>query len=716
MSHKNIGPLPAGVGSIVIGHLHHDFETASECDLKVHGILRYAKHPSTHVLMLSWRLDNGEIVQWVPQSQRGKAAREELARKHPDFYRMLTDSSVRKMAHNFRFERLIFKYVLGIDIPLDQWEDTMIMAYQRSLPGDLATLGEVINVEEAKKDKRGERLIQIFCKPRPKNQVTSAKPWIFNNAKTHPQEWEEFLSYNKQDVRAESKVYLLLKAYPVPEIERDVWLLDEEVNERGMPIDLEFVNAAWRMVQTQRKKKLALIGELTGVDNPNSRDQVLNWLKINTEYPFDDMTKESVGAAIRDFDLGEIGNKVLYLWKYAAKTSVNKYKQMLDIQVDGRLCFCFQYGGAQRTLRWAGRKPQLQNLPSRFPKVWSKNIDEIRQLILDGMDEWIEIMYGEPIEALVACVRTAIAAPEGEIICCADLGSIESRGIGHVSKCQAIIKVFDDGRDMYKVFAARLFGVPYEEVTKEMRDFCKPPVLGSGFGLGAGGVEGVYPHETYFGLRGYAKNMGVDLSQQEAQEATDLFRSMYAEVPNCWYALEEAALKALVTKTRTRVVAKHPVTGEYNGYPLDIWFDVKPPFLRMELPSGRHLYYLRPQRHKQTLISKRTGRSYEKWSISYEGYDEKKRWTRIRTYGGKFIENLVQAWARDVLAVWMLRAAKKGFKLLGYVHDELIALVPKEKAKRAVELLVKLASIPPDWHDGIALSAEGFCAPTYRKG
>lgn len=684
--------------------VHMDYETRSELDLSEVGTVRYAKHPSTRVILCAWAVDDEPVQQWCPQIQSMPAR----------LKRLMQDDSVRFSAHNYRFERNITKYCLGIDIRIRRWSDTMIMAYRLSLPGSLGELGEVVNVEEAKKDKRGSRLISLFCSPRTATQRAKNPEWVWNDSTTHPAEWAEFCEYNIQDVVAERKLARLLAKYPVPSVEDEIWYLDEETNDHGMPIDLEFVQAAITMVDRVRNSYMDRMKDITGLENPNSQKQLLGWLQ-ERDYPFFNLKKQSVEAAHKDFDLGPEANEVIRLRLTVSKTSVDKYRQMMDIQDEGYLRYCFQYGGASRTLRWAGRKPQLQNLPSRFEEKWTEYLDEVRALILSGDDEWISLMFGDPLDALSACVRTAIAAPAGKIICCADLSSIESRGIAHVSKCEKMSAVFKNNHDMYKVFASGLFGIPYEEVTKAMRTFCKPPVLGSGFGLGAGEVSGEYPLEERTGLVRYAHDMGVELTVEDAQKSTDFFRKEYVEVPNCWYALEQAAVRAIQTRKRQRVVAKHPVTGEYDCFPLDVWFDVKGPFLRMELPSGRFIYYLRPQVRMKTQKSKRTGNLYQRAEISYEGYDLKKKWGRIKLYGGRAVENWCQAWARDVMALGMLRAADAGFQLLGSVHDEQITLVDESRADTATDELIACMTANPSWHEGVPIKAAGFVSPYYRK-
>lgn len=697
-------------------HFHHDFETKSDCDLKAHGALRYMRDPSTRPMMLAWAIDDGPVEQIVwPDGLSKKECAAYLEKHAPEVYDYLQSPTVRKIAHNCQFEKLAWQYLFGIETPIEEWEDTMVMAYQLALPGDLKTLSKCIGIAGAEKDAEGKKLIQLFCKPRPASRVTAKKPWKYENADTQPESFAKFCNYNRQDVIAERTAYNKMKIYDIPARERDVWILDQKINERGMPVDLEFVRAAWAMVQRIKKVKLAEIGRITGLANPGAWQQVLPWLKKQGTYPFRNMKKESVAAALRDFDLDEDSRAVLDIWQYVSKTSLNKYKQMLDIQVDGWMCFCYQYGGAQRTLRWAGRKPQFQNLPSRFAKHWKTWLAEIREMVLEGDEESITMLFGDPLEALVACVRTAVKAPDDYAVVCADLGSIESRGLGEISKCQKILDVFNSGRDMYRTFGVDLLKKHYDEITDEERQFCKPPVLGSGFGLGAGGVTGKYPLEEYYGLMGYARNMGVALAQSDAEKMTHIFRTGYVEVCNTWYALEEAAIRAVRTKKRQRVMAKHPVTGDYDAFALDVWFDVKGPFLRMELPSGRFLYYLRPRLRVETFVSKRTGKSYDKTVLSYEGYDDKKYWTRVDTWGGKFIENWCQAWARDILAEGMILADRKGFLVLGSVHDELITLVKEEKKEIAVPLLVKCMSRKPDWHHGIVLDAEGFHSPYYRK-
>lgn len=696
--------------------LSFDVETRSDINLKVHGALRYAVHPSTRVLMLAWRVDNGPVEQW--ECHLGPMPKELL--------RMLKDPYTLKTAFNYSFERLIMMHVLGIDIPIEEFEDTMALAFQRALPGNLKELSLAVGKKEYLKDKRGDRLIQIFCKPRQARQINAKNPHRYNDWNTHPAEWEEFLEYNKQDVVAESAIRNIMLKYPVPESERDIWILDQHTNHEGVPINLDFVNAAWEMVQSERALKKAAIEKLTGLQNGNSPKQLLFWLK-KFGYPFDNMKKESIEAAIRDkkkFNYKRGILTVLRLRQAIAKTSVNKYKQILDIQWKGRICYAFQYGGAQRTLRWSGRKPQFQNLPSRFAKVWKENLDTCRRWILEGDAESIRLIFGEPLQALSACIRTVIEPPAGYDIVCSDLGSIESRGVGEIACCKAIIDTFEKGRDVYKEFAAVLFKKAYEQITKEERDLSKPPVLGSGFGLGAGEITGEYPLLEYTGLIGYAKNMGVKMTLKQAEEATRVFRELYKEVVYAWYAINDAALRCVETKQPQRAMARDAITGEYEAVPLDVWFDIKAPFLRMRLPSGRHIYYLRPRIHTtQVLIKKgeRKGQYFTAKNISYEGYDDKKRWRRVDTRGAKFLENWVQAWARDIMAFHMVKAAKAKvggelvFTLLGSVHDELITMVKHKFKDKAVKWLTGIMHVKPPWHRGICLSAEGFTAPFYQK-
>lgn len=703
-----ITPEPQSAGTVYrkpgADRLHLDFESKSEVNLKMHGLMRYARHKSTKVLMLAWGVNDEPVQQWIPHRD-GPHMPERLRR-------LLNDPKVELHAFNCRFERMIFKHVLDMDLPLERWHDTMIKALQLSLPGDLATLGEVIDVADAKKMK-GKDYIKLFCVPALAREVKKHGK-LFNNWETHPTEWALFVKYNERDVVAERTCYKRLRRYFVPDVEREIWLMDEAVHERGMPIDVKFMEAGYQMVVREKKRKLDQLKKITGLANANSGDQLLPWLQ-ERGYPFENLKKESVAAALKDFDFGPLMKQALTLKRAIAQTSVDKYRQFRDTIYNGWISFAFQYGGASRTLRWAGKKPQLHNLASRFAKKWHKNLDEVRQMIMAGDDEGIRMMYGEPLEALKACIRTMIHAPEGMTIVCADLGSIESRGAGEIANCEGIKSIFRDGRDMYKVFASYLYKIAYDAVTKDQRDFCKPPVLGSQYGLGPGDERGDYPLIEYTGLIAYGKNMGVDISKPDAERMTELFRRVWVEVPNCWYAIDEAVIRCLHTKKRQRVVAKHPKTREYNKFPLDLWIDLDGPFLRILLPSGRYLYYLRPQRQVITKKSKRTGEKYDSVQISYEGYNDKRRWTRIDSWGGKFIENIIQAWARDILAFAMLRIVDKGFTLLGSVHDEAITMVPLAKADRAVKILPKILAQPPPHPCSVPLTATSFQSLYYKK-
>jgi DNA polymerase len=415
-------------------------------------------------------------------------------------------------------------------------------------------------------------------------------------------------------------------------------------------------------------------------------------------YPFSDLKKDRVAKALADYtwSMDEAAVRVLELRQQAARTSIKKYVAMQNVHVRGRLRGAFQFMGASRTGRWAGRVVQLQNLP-RPDKALEDFMLEVREMI-DAKDlELIHTIFDRPMNALAASIRSAIKAPHGHKLIVADLSAIESRVLGWVAGCETLLDVFRRGLDTYKAFAVYLFHKPYEEITKAERDLSKPAMLGAGYRLGGGNEVGEYPDVKKTGLWGYGESMGIKMSQEEALYAVNVFREVYLEIVQLWYDLERAVFEAMRTQAPQRVGM--------------LQIDIKPPFLRIRLPSGRYLHYLRPRIENVTMKTK--DGPVQRKNLTYEGYDLKNNWTRLSTHGGKLTENIVQAIARDILAVGIANAKKAGFSIVGHVHDEIIALEP-EHTMLTVEDLEHCMTDMPAWAN-LPLRAEGYEATVYRK-
>lgn len=443
--------------------LHLDFETASEINIKTAGTYKYAMHPSTRVLMAGYALDHHAPDLWVP------AEGEEMPRA---LFDALVDPDTEVHAFNAKFERLILWHVLKIRVPIERFRCTMVHAWSLSFSGNLGAVGAQMGLPLDKvKDARGKKLIDKFCKPAPKNhRATWYGP---DNA---PADWAAFKAYCIQDVIAEREIEMLLAAYPMPPQELDHWFWDQDVNDRGVPVDTGLVSAA---VHLERKEKARLRHEMnrvTCLENANSPQQLAQWLSARGE-SLPDLQKETVKRAIKETQDPAVRD-VLRMRAQVSKTSTKKWEAFQNATCDdGMLRGMFEFGGAQRTQRWAGRVVQLQNLKSPGPEFESI-ISEVVDVFLCEDPEVVRALYGDVLDLLSQGVRCAITAPDGYVLGPCDLSSIESRVLGYLSGCDRINRIFAEGKDTYKDFAMELFGCRYEDVTKAQRKYAKPPTLG----------------------------------------------------------------------------------------------------------------------------------------------------------------------------------------------------------------------------------------------
>jgi len=683
-----------------VRRFYHDYETASLIDLKKRGLDVYARDKSTRVLMLGYAFDDEPAKLWVPEDEF-----EPLPAEVED---ALEDERIRKIAFNAPFERAITDHVLDIATEPDAWECVMAMGLSLALPGNLAQLGDAVGLpEDKKKLSDGKRLIRKFCVPR---KPTKNKPWMFNTAETDPEDWERFCHYCTLDVESERAIYKRIARYRHPTFERRIWILDQKINERGLPIDMKMVNGA---VNLTKHYSDALTKELTSVTklgNPNSPSQLLPWLQ-KRGYPFSDLKKDRVKLARREHKdlMTEDARQAIDLRLRVARSSLKKYPTVLRATADDhRLRYVFQYAGAGRTGRWAGRLVQPQNLarPAKEVKPW---LEDARKAIREADIETIELMFSEPMDVLTSSIRSSIIAPNGKKLRVSDLSAIESRGIAWASNCESMLDVFRKGLDPYISFACHLYEEDYDNLwheykvlkNGEKRTNSKPAVLGAGYRLGGGDLVGEYPDIKRTGLWGYAESMGIEMSREEAHRAVTIFREAYPEVVQTWYDLENAAKDVATEGGRATV---NHFRFERDG-----------PFLLLRLPSGRCLYYCRPRVQPKTRVYA-DGTKSRKWGLTYEGvHQTSKKWVRMDTHGGKLVENIVQALARDILVEGMLRADDDGFTIIGHVHDEIITLEDADDAYHSYERLEELMSVRSEWAPDLPLGAEGYEADFYKK-
>lgn len=670
--------------------LHLDYETASKVDLKKCGADVYSRHESTRVLMLAWKFSDDEFVKiWEPH----------LGPMPAELRAAMTDPKVRKIAFNAAFEIAITRNTLKIATDPRQWRCVMVMALSLGLPGKMELLvrDALKLAKEFWKDAEGDRLIRLFCYP-------SAKAtW-----QTHAVDWAKFVRYCRQDVVAEEKAYKIMLRY-VENIDSlfEWWVLDQRINATGLPVDYDFISAAKKLAADAKEKYVALLKKWTGLANPNSVKQLLPWLQ-ERGYPYASLAKNRAMIAMRDFpEVTDEAKRVLQMRFDSNKTSVAKFDAIERASWGARLRFTFQFMGAAATGRWAGRI-----LGQNMPRPW-KGVEEflaqVRTLIVERDLDGLEFFFEKPLEAIVSSIRSAINAPAGKKFVVADLSSIELVVIAWLTGCKFWLDVVKSGKDAYKAFAVEWLQVAYEDVTKAMRNLSKPPALGCGYRMGAGReVINSAGDKEKTGLWGYGANMGVDLTKEQCKEAVKVYRGLSPEIVQSWYELEKAALECVSTQEPQSALGGR------------ITFDLKPPFLRMRLPSGRCVHYCRPRIEQveiefedeetgEVIKSKKIGLTYERVSQTSG------KWVRRGNHGGRFIEQAVQAIARDLLAEGLRNADKAGFEVVGHYHDEILTLVDHDDPNLDVDALVECMTRLPKWAEGMPCRAEGYEDAFYHK-
>lgn len=679
--------------------VHLDWETFSPVSLPKVGVSRYARHPDTECLMGAWSLND------VPQPQWRAAEGEPMPRMLKS---ALESPDVDKWAWNAPFEINIARHVLKLKIDVNQWFDTMVLAMTCSLPGKLEKAGPIVDLDDDKlKMGKGKRLMKKFSEPRKPTKGNPSTRWLWSD---DVPDWEEYLDYNRGDETAERAIYHRLKAYMPPDHEWELWHLDQVINEEGLPINMRMVRNAITIYETLKRQKLTEMNEITGLDNSNSGPQLLPWLQDNG-YPFNDLKAGHIDRAIereaKDNDYeGNDYLTVLRLRSEVSRTSPKKFHALQRAtDSDDRLRYAFQFAGAARTWRWAGRIYQPQNLP-RPTKKLEKGIATHAKAVETLDAESIALIYDAPFDLLASVIRPVVQTPEGETFIDVDLNAIENRVLGWLADCPKILEVFLKNLDPYIAFAVYMYGIPYEELWEQYkngdssrRTIAKPGVLGCGYMLGAGDVH--YNRATGekegTGLLGYAWNMGVkQFTKEESALSVETFRREFREVKEYWYAIEKAAKQCI----RRNEEVDFGVLS----------FDRKGPFMRMNLPSGRSLHYVRPR-----IEDTKMPWGEMKASITYEGLNDKKQWARQSTHPGKLTENADQAIARDILAHGLILAHKEGIRIPLHVHDQIVGRVSVTEAEEKLQILKECMSVVPKWAKGLPLGVAGHTTPIFIK-
>ena len=642
-----------------------DLETYSDVDLSTCGVYRYVEG-DFHILLFAYAFDDD------PVRIIDMACGEKLPQEIVD---AIFDDSVVKAAWNAQFERTCLSQFFGTRLSPDSWQCSMVWAASLSLPLALKNSAQVLKTGE-QKDKAGEDLIRFFSVP--------CKPTKTNGGRTRnlpehaPEKWRQFKEYCLQDVRTERDIRKKLEAFPLLAQEWDFYHMDQRINDRGVRIDKTLVEQAITcdlMLSEEMSKKAY---ELTGLENPNSVSQLKSWLE-ERGIEISSLGKKDVAAMIKEIDKGGLDQEALDMLKLRlqmAKSSVKKY-QAADryICLDGRAHGLFQFSGANRTQRWAGRGIQLQNLPQNHIST----LDEARELVKLGCFDMVESIYGNTPDILSQLIRTMLIPKEGCEFIVADFSAIEARVLAWLAGEQWRMDAFERGDDIYCASASQMFGVPVVKhgINGELRQKGKVAELACGYGGAAGALISMG-----------ALDMG--LTEEELPGLIDDWRTANPHIVQFWWDVEKAAMDT-VKDHRERSVGR-------------IGFQFSANTLWIVLPSGRKLAYIKPR-----LQTNRFGRM----AVTFESLNAANKWSRGETYSGRLVENLTQATARDLLAEAMWRIERAGLDIVGHVHDEVILEVPKGKA--TVEDVCTIMNQNPSWADGIALSSAGYRGDYYFK-
>jgi len=652
-----------------------DLETYSSVDLPKAGLYRYAESPDFEILLFAYSINEGPVQ--VVDVACGEEVPEEILAA-------LTDDSVEKWAYNAQFERVCLSYWLrrhhpehfsSYSIPEDSvgnyldpsaWKCSRIWGAYMGLPLSLKGVGAVLKLDEQKMEE-GSDLIKYFCKP--------CRPTKKNGGRTRnlphhaPEKWALFKKYNARDVEVELGIKARLAKFPVPDFIWDEYHLDQEINDRGILVDMTLVEQAIAIDAKTKRSLRSRMQETTGLENPNSVTQMKDWLS-GKGIEAESLDKKAVKELLPDAD-DDVAD-VLSCRQQLAKASVSKYRAMQKaVCADGRARGMFAFYGANRTGRWAGKIIQLQNLPQNH----MDDLEEARSLVRDGNFEALEMMYDNIPNVLSELIRTAFVPKPGYKYIVSDFSAIEARVLSHLAGEQWRIDVFREGKDIYCASASSMFHVPVEKngVNGHLRQKGKIAELALGYGGSVGALKAMGAIE-------------MGLEESELQPLVTMWREANPHITRFWWDVDAAVKKAVMYKTS---VMSHGFRFYYQSGMLFI-----------DLPSGRRLSYVKPK----TGINR-----FGSESVTYEGINLGK-WTRLETYGPKVTENLVQAVARDILA-YAMKTLRHCF-IVGSVHDELIIEVSPGVSLQAV--CDQMSRTPP-WIPGLLLRADGYECGFYQK-
>lgn len=635
-----------------------DLETFSSVDLSKCGVYRYASSPDFEILLFGFSVDGGEV------RVVDLACGEEIP---ADIVEALSDDSVIKWSYNNNFERVSLSNYFGTWFEPGSWRCTMVWAAYLGLPRSLEDVGAVLGLEKQKLSE-GKELIRYFCVP---CKPTKANGGRTRNLPEHDREkWERFKAYNLRDVEAEMQIQQRLAKFPVPEFVWEEYRQDQEINDRGIGVDMEMVAQAIAMDGRSKSELSAAMQELTELENPNSVQQMKQWLSENG-VETDSLDKKAVAGLLKDAP--EPLKTVLTLRQQLAKSSVKKYQAMENaVCADSRAHGMFAFYGANRTGRFSGRIIQLQNLY----KNTMPDLAQARELVRCGDFEALEILYDSVPEVLSELIRTAFVPQDGRKFIVADFSAIEARVLAWLAGERWVSEVFEKGGDIYCETAARMFHCNVEKhgENAELRQKGKQATLSCGYGGSVGALKAMGALEA-------------GMTEDELQPLVDSWREANPNIVQLWWAVDRAVKECIKKRMPT----------ETHG----IRFDYQSGMMFATLPSGRRLAYVKPR-----IGENRFGGE----SVTYMGVGGTKKWERLESYGAKFVENLVQGIARDILCYAM--QTLKNCAIVGHVHDEIIIEADR---RMSVEAVCEQMGRTPPWAKGLLLQADGYECDFYQK-
>lgn len=643
--------------------LNIDIETRSSADLPKVGVYKYTEDPDFQITLFAYAVDGREV-------QLVDLTRQTLPR---DLLDALIDPTITKVAFNAQFERIaLTRYlrehsrrfqVSGAWLDPAQWQDTMVEAAELGLPTSLKFAADFLKIDQ-QKDSRGRSLITFFSKPK--------RGGGFNEPADFPDKWATFCEYNIQDVRTEMAIGDRLWRHPVTDREWAYWAMDQRINDRGVGIDVALADGAIEMMEAQNDANMRRLRDLTQLDNPNSLQQLKGWL-ADQGHSMPKLNKETIAATLADETVSSPVRDVLGLRVQLSNASTKKYLMMENARCnDGRVHGLLQFYGATRTGRWAGRLLQVQNLPRNY----MKQLDSARDLVKAKDAESIKLIFGSVPDTLKQLIRTGLVPRDGHRFIISDFSAIEARVIAWYAREKWTLEAFRTHGKIYEATASQMFGIPMDKIDKNLRQKGKVATLALGYQGGPGAL-------TAMG----ALKMGIE--EDELPELVQKWRKANPHIVKFWYAVEEAAVTAVSENSVQKL-------GALKFYKQDGWLFIK-------LPSGRKLAYakarLAPGKYGDQLV--------------YEGQGDRVAFATLNTYGGKLVENIVQATARDILAESMLRLEQEGYPVVFHIHDEAVA--EKPFGEGSVAEMAAIMTKVPTWAKGLPLSAEGFEANYYKK-